>query len=65
MKLLIAYDGSECADAALDDLTHAGLPERGEALVVSVAEVWLPPPSSYEIVELATTGNGPLGLERK
>ena len=26
MKLLIAYDGSACADAALDDLTHAGLP---------------------------------------
>jgi len=26
MKLLIAYDGSKCADAALDDLTHAGLP---------------------------------------
>jgi hypothetical protein len=25
-KILIGYDGSECADAALDDLTHAGLP---------------------------------------
>ena len=66
MKLLIAYDGSKCADAALDDLTHAGLPEKGEALVMSVAEVWLPPPapSSYEIVEMATTAKGPLGLER-
>lgn len=67
MRVLIAYDGSECADAALDDLTHAGLPEKGEALVMSVAEVWLPPPppSSYEIVEMATTAKGPLGLERK
>jgi len=67
MKLLIAYDGSKCADAALDDLTHAGLPEKGEALVMSVAEVWLPPPppSSYEIVEMATTATGPLGLERE
>ena len=66
MRLLIAYDGSECADSALDDLTHAGFPEKGEALVMSVAEVWLPPPapSSYEIVEMATA-KGSLGLERK
>jgi nucleotide-binding universal stress UspA family protein len=67
MKILIAYDGSKCADSALDDLTHAGLPEQGEALVMSVAEVWLPPPppSSYEVVEMATTARGPLALERK
>ena len=44
MKLLIGYDGSECADAALDDLLQAGLPADVEARVVSVAEVWLPPP---------------------
>lgn len=43
-KILIGYDGSESADAAIDDLLRAGLPEKGvEALVVSVAEVWLPP----------------------
>ena len=67
MRLLIAYDGSECADSALDDLTHAGLPKTGEALVMSVAEVWLPPPppSAHEIVQMATTPKGPLGLERK
>lgn len=67
MRVLIAYDGSKCADAALDDLTHAGLPEKGEALAMSVAEVWLPPPppSSYEVVEMATTAKGPLELERK
>jgi nucleotide-binding universal stress UspA family protein len=45
MKVLIAYDGSNCAEAAIDDLRKAGLPETGEALVVSVAEVWLPPPN--------------------
>lgn len=67
MKLLIAYDGSDCADAALDDSTHAGLPNRGEALVVTVAEAWLPPPppSSHEIVEMAAVAKGPMGLERK
>lgn len=45
MRVLIAYDGSSCSDAALDDLERAGLPSNGDALVVSVAEVWLPPPN--------------------
>jgi nucleotide-binding universal stress UspA family protein len=40
MKILIAYDGSSHADAALDDLGRAGLPEEAEALVLSVADVW-------------------------
>jgi nucleotide-binding universal stress UspA family protein len=44
MKILIAYDGSECADAALDDLRRAGLPDVAEALLLSVADVFLPPP---------------------
>jgi len=39
MKVMIAYDGSGCADAAIDDLGRAGLPPTGEALVVSVADV--------------------------
>ena len=66
MKILIGYDGSECADAALDDLTQAGLPASGEAHIMSVAEVWLPPPppSSYEIVEEARNANSPADLQR-
>lgn len=48
MKILIAYDGSHSAESALDDLSRAGLPLAGEALVVTVAEVWLPPPDSTE-----------------
>jgi hypothetical protein len=46
MKVLIAYDGSNGADAALEDLPRAGLPRVAEALILSVAEVFLPPPSS-------------------
>ncbi|MFT3744817.1 MAG: universal stress protein [Pyrinomonadaceae bacterium] len=46
MNLLIAYDGSHSAEAALDDLSRTGLPSYGNALVVSVAELWLPPPDS-------------------
>ncbi|HJP93858.1 MAG TPA: universal stress protein [Pyrinomonadaceae bacterium] len=66
MKILIGYDGSECADAALDDLTQAALPPTGEAHILSVAEVWLPPPppSSYEIIEEARNANSPAELQR-
>ena len=46
MELLIAYDGSKCAEAAIDDLARAGLPANGTAQVISVAEVFLPPQSS-------------------
>ena len=66
MRLLIAYDGSNPADSALDDLTHAGLPVSGEAVIMTVAEAWLPPPppSAAEIIEMAAHAKGPLGLER-
>ena len=65
MKVLIGYDGSECADAALDDLMHAGLPATGEAHILSVAEVWLPPPppSAYEIIEEARKAHSPAELQ--
>ena len=67
MKVLIGYDGSECADAALDDLTQAGLPATGEVHVLSVAEVWLPPPppSSFEILEEARKAQSPADLQRE
>jgi hypothetical protein len=43
---LIAYDGSDYANAALEDLHRAGLPRVVEALIMSVADVFLPPSSS-------------------
>lgn len=53
MKILIAYDGSSHADAAIDDLRRAGLPREAEAVVVSVADVRVAPapPSEYEAVQ--------------
>ena len=41
-RILIAYDGSPCAEAAVEDLSRAGLPEEIAACVLSVADVWLP-----------------------
>jgi nucleotide-binding universal stress UspA family protein len=47
MKILVAYDGSECADAALTDLKRAGLPRKAEAHVLSVCADWMPASASY------------------
>lgn len=41
-RVLIAFDGSEGAIAAILDLIHAGLPRQLEAKVVTIADVWLP-----------------------
>jgi nucleotide-binding universal stress UspA family protein len=66
MKILIAYDGSSCADAALDDLQRAGLPPEAEAQIISVAEAWLPPPppSAAEILERAGEVKVPADFKR-
>jgi nucleotide-binding universal stress UspA family protein len=46
MKILIAYDGSEGAESAIDDLKRAGLPRRAEAVVLTIAEELIPAPTS-------------------
>jgi nucleotide-binding universal stress UspA family protein len=38
MKILLAYDGSEYSDAAVEDLRYAGLPRENDVLVVSVTQ---------------------------
>lgn len=42
LKLLIAYDGSSSADTVLDDLLLAGLPSVADAIVISVADIFIP-----------------------
>jgi nucleotide-binding universal stress UspA family protein len=49
MKILIAYVGSECADVALQDMKNAGLPKTTDVLVMTMADVFLPPPINEEI----------------
>lgn len=49
MKILVAYDGSPYSESAIDDLKRAGLPAEGEAVILSVAEVWLPPADAEDI----------------
>lgn len=43
MRLLIGYDGSAFADVIFNDLHRAGLPAQVEAVVLCVADAWLPP----------------------
>jgi nucleotide-binding universal stress UspA family protein len=55
MKILIAYDGSQCADAALLDLKRACLPRKSEAHVLSVCVDWMPASVGYEIDQVNFT----------
>lgn len=43
MKILIGYDGSDCAIAALEDLQRAGLPNETRAVVLTAVDVFIPP----------------------
>lgn len=38
MRVMVGYDGSRYADAAIDDLRRAGLPSNGNALVASIVD---------------------------
>ena len=49
MRLVIGYDGSECAESAIADLRHAGIPGGSEAMVLTVGDLLVETP-------YATTG---------
>ena len=64
MRILIAYDGSDSADTAIDGLQRAGLPaENVEVLVASVGEVWLPPSTPDEASDDTVPAPVPPGLK--
>jgi nucleotide-binding universal stress UspA family protein len=52
---LIGYDGSEYADAAIDDLKLAGLPRDSEVLIASVGDLLMSSPELSEVVGQALT----------
>lgn len=63
MRVLIAYDGSGCADSALLDLARAGLPREVDVTILSVTEVWLTLPSNLKSAD-ATDPAQPSGDTR-
>lgn len=64
MKILIAYDGSSCADLALEDMRRAGLPRLAEAVVLSVSKLWMPVVESVGAGEVRIVGALPVSLEK-
>lgn len=53
MRILIGYNGSDAARAALQDLCLAGLSDDNEILIMTIAESWLPPRTISEADQLA------------
>ena len=60
MKILVGYDGSAHADAAVDDLRWAGLPDKVQAMVLSAVE-W---PTSPALRSSVGTDFSPEWIER-
>jgi nucleotide-binding universal stress UspA family protein len=50
MKILIAHDGSEYSDAAVEDLKLAGLPRDSEVLIASVGDILMSRPELSEVI---------------
>ena len=60
VRVLIGYDGSDCAEAAIYDLRRAGLPADVEAVVMTCADLTPHlPPSCYQPVDEATAAREP------
>lgn len=60
MRLLIGYDGSECAGAAIYDLRRAGLPPDVEATLMTCVDLTPHLPAScYQPVDAATAAKEP------
>jgi nucleotide-binding universal stress UspA family protein len=52
-----------CSDIAISDLRHAGLPETAEVVVLTIAEVGLPPTRSYGGIDIEFSNDWPRKLE--
>jgi len=60
MRVLIGYNGSAAATAALDDLELAGFPDGTEALILTVSESWVHPTTMAEASSIAEPGKAAL-----
>ena len=58
MKVLVGYDGSSDANAAIDDLVNAGLPHDVEALVATVCDSpTVVPFAGYNVIDRTVVGD--------
>ena len=56
MRILIGFNGSDAAMAALHDLRYAGLPDDTEVFLLTVAEAWIEPKTTFEAASVAEIG---------
>ncbi|HTH50862.1 MAG TPA: universal stress protein [Pyrinomonadaceae bacterium] len=56
MRVLIGYNGTDFAKAAIEDLSRAGMPEHADALVLTVAELCFPTVKPDEAENVAAEG---------
>lgn len=56
MRILIAYDGSDYANAAIEELRFAGLPAEAEVVVLTATDAWQLP----EILDRVSSRTGDL-----
>ena len=55
MKIVIGYDGSDCAAGSIADLSRAGLFDETEAIVLAAADVFLPSGPEPAPAEMTTS----------
>jgi len=58
MRLLVGYNGTPFAKAAIEELSRAGLPPNVDALVLTVAELCCPTVQSGDAEQVAAEGAG-------
>lgn len=63
MRILIGYNGSDAAAAAVHDLRRAGFPDGTEAVILTVAESWLSPKTAAEAISIADEGKAVVSEE--
>jgi nucleotide-binding universal stress UspA family protein len=56
MRVLIGYNGSEGSRAAIEELSHIGLPVDSHVRIVAVAEPWIEPKTKEDALALVTSG---------
>lgn len=58
MRILIGYNGTDFASAAIDGLSRAGLPKRAEVMVLTVAEMCFATVDRADAARLAESATG-------
>ena len=66
LRLLVGYDGSSDAEAAIEDLGYAALPDDVEALIVSVSDSsTVAPLAGHDVIERTAVGDRAMSIVKR